>query len=137
MKAAVIDASVAVKWFVRHDLTERARRAYANYELVAPSLILAEIGNALWKYHRAGVAGLNKIKAAFDGIEFRYFRTQQIDETLSMRALEIAVELGHPIYDCYYLALSRSLDAPVISDDRKLLSKARAGGYRMIGLTEL
>ncbi|MEQ1931636.1 MAG: type II toxin-antitoxin system VapC family toxin [Parvularculaceae bacterium] len=137
MSGAVVDASVAVKWFVKHDLTDRARRAFERYDLIAPSLILAEIGNAMWKYHRAGVASREKLAAVFEGAEFQYFRTEPIDEALSARALALAADLDHPVYDCYYLALSRSFGAPIISDDRRLLSKASSAGFDVIELARL
>lgn len=126
MRAAVVDASVAVKWMVRQPLTDRAYAAIERFKLTAPSLILSEIGNALWKYVRAGVMTREAVHAAFDGIESRYFKTEPIDEALSLSALSMAIELDHPIYDCYYLALARKNGIPLITDDRKLLKKAEA-----------
>ncbi|MGH6913872.1 MAG: type II toxin-antitoxin system VapC family toxin, partial [Geminicoccales bacterium] len=47
---------------------------------------------------------------------------------LAGRAFEIAAELRHPVYDCFYLALAESQDAPLITADRRLL--ARLAGSR-------
>ena len=39
------------------------------------------------------------------------------------RAAALALELDHPIYDCFYLALSEARTAPLVADDRRLLAK--------------
>ena len=49
---------------------------------------------------------------------------------LAARATEIAVELRHPIYDCFYLALAERERAPLISADQRLI----AAGKRMKGV---
>ena len=56
MKTAyVIDASVAVKWFVPEVHSEHALRLLRKkFALLAPELIQAEFGNILWKKCRAG-----------------------------------------------------------------------------------
>jgi predicted nucleic acid-binding protein len=66
----VIDASVAICWFVREAATERANGLIAaTTNLVAPSLMLAELANTLWKKTRRGEiradlaeAGLREIR---------------------------------------------------------------------------
>jgi predicted nucleic acid-binding protein len=50
-------------------------------------------------------------------------RLVSIDQ-LAARALELAVDLRHPIYDCLYLALAERERAPIVSADAKLLSAA-------------
>ena len=39
------------------------------------------------------------------------------------RALAIARELDHPVHDCFYLALSEALDAPLVTADGRLLAR--------------
>ena len=50
------------------------------------------------------------------------------------RAVAIARELDHPVYDCFYLALSEALDAPLITADGRLL--ARLAGTPFAGRTQ-
>ena len=45
----VIDASVAFKWLVEEDDSALAIGLLGHEDLLAPGLILAEVGNALWK----------------------------------------------------------------------------------------
>ncbi len=134
MTRAVVDASVAVKWFVPQPLSNPAERVLATYDLTAPTLIFAEIGNALGKYFRANLISQDAALAVFDDLETRYFAPVELDEKISRIAIEIALSLSHPIYDCYYLALCRSAGLPLISDDRKLLSKASSAGFDVIAL---
>ena len=134
MSAAVVDASVAVKWLVKQDLTGRAYKAFEAFELHAPSLILAEVANALWKYHRIGAVSLEKMAAAFDGLQSRYFNMIPIDDAGATRAFEIATRLDHPVYDCFYLDLARERSLPLLTADARLVRKAEPAGFDMIDL---
>jgi predicted nucleic acid-binding protein len=49
-------------------------------------------------------------------------------DQLAARALELAVDLRHPIYDCLYLALAERERAPIVSADARLISAARRIG---------
>ena len=51
----VIDASVALKWFVEEQGTDQAAALLAGNDLlIAPDLIVAEVANAGWKAVRTG-----------------------------------------------------------------------------------
>ena len=51
----VVDASVAVKWFIAEQWTEESRKLLAGrIDRHAPDLILAETTNVLWKKARRG-----------------------------------------------------------------------------------
>jgi predicted nucleic acid-binding protein len=43
--------------------------------------------------------------------------------SLAGRALEIAAELRHPAYDCFYLALAQERRAQLVTADRRLISR--------------
>src|SRR5438045_7747798 len=54
MSLYVIDAGVAVKWFIEEPDSEQAKRVLTNYsrwidDLLAPDLIIAEVANVFWK----------------------------------------------------------------------------------------
>ncbi|UKJ74068.1 type II toxin-antitoxin system VapC family toxin [Azospirillum brasilense] len=36
----------------------------------------------------------------------------------------LALEFGHPVYDCLYLALARRLGIPVVTADRRFIQLA-------------
>jgi predicted nucleic acid-binding protein len=51
---SVVDASVAAKWFLPEPYKDKAERLLRDFldetvELIAPDLIVAEVGNLLWK----------------------------------------------------------------------------------------
>jgi predicted nucleic acid-binding protein len=120
MTSLIVDASVAVKWLLDHADSERARALQEqDLRLVAPDLVHAEVGSALWKVARAGqitgdkaVEGLKLVVNSFDAFE--------PIEVLSEQALRLSLELGQPIYDCFYLALAQRDAAPLVTADRKL-----------------
>jgi predicted nucleic acid-binding protein len=62
---------------------------------------------------------------------------QTVDETPMMpRALELAFELGHPVYDCAYLALAETLDQQLVTADERFLKRVRrhAASWRVVSL---
>lgn len=119
----VIDASVAVKWYLDEPLSSEARRILAGDELlVAPEIILAEVGNAVWlRANKADipVAQATEIVRELSGAFVALVPT----ERLIVRAVEIAAELRHPVYDALYLAVAERWDAILISDDGRLIAK--------------
>lgn len=130
----VIDASVAAKWIMDEHQSNRARALKSESPLIAPSLIGAEIANAVLK---AVIRGdFQKIDAA-PGLTLALGLFDQIapSEQLSLRALEIAIELKHPVYDCFYLALAERENATLVTADRKLISAAKQlGGVQVRAL---
>jgi predicted nucleic acid-binding protein len=120
----VIDASVAAKWVLEEAGFERANALRAQRGLIAPSLIAAEIGSAIWKIVRRGFVSRADALVAIDAALLP-FDTLVANEELHVRALELAIDLNHPIYDCFYLALAERERAPMISADGKLLTAAK------------
>ena len=99
----VIDASVACKWYLDEADSDKAR-AVAEEEglLIAPDLILPEVGNVLWRRHRRGEIASEQIAAVIAHLPGILVLVPSKD--LLARALEIAQTLDHPIYDCFYAA---------------------------------
>ncbi len=91
--------------------------------LLAPTLIIAEIGNAIWKYHRRGLVTASDAIAALTLASSLPTELVPLEE-LAPRALEIAAQLDHPIYDCFYLALAERERVPLVSADRRLPAAA-------------
>ncbi|KIU29521.1 hypothetical protein SR41_04055 [Sphingomonas melonis] len=118
----IVDTSVALKWVVAEDGSDRAA-TFLGGDLVAPELLLSELGNALWKKVRQGEIGALHATAAFAEIE----AWLPIVTTLpaSARGLEIALTLDHPVYDCLYLALAEMTGWKVLTADRRLIANCR------------
>ena len=48
---------------------------------------------------------------------------------LRMQAFDLALELKHPAYDCFYLALALMRDVRFVTSDAHFQRKAAAAGY--------
>lgn len=122
----VADASVAMKWYVEQPLTKEAMQlAASEVSLIAPELLMAEAGNAFWKYVRSGMMAAAKAQAALSQLPNRFENFAALT-LLADASLEIAVSLNHPIYDCFYLALARREGAPLVTADKRLAAIAKA-----------
>ena len=129
MSEFVVDASVALCWFVREAETEKANRLIlSTIDLVAPSLMLVELANGLWNKIRRGVI---PVALAEDGMrEIRRFVPQIVDDAaLAAPALALARELDHPVYDCVYLALARRRNAPLVTLDQRMTKRLAGTRY--------
>ena len=121
---AVVDASVAVKWVLNEDRSAEANALRGEDGLIAPSLIAVEIGSALWKAVRRGhVSRLNALAALRASL--LPFSAFVANEDLHLRALPLALDLGHPIDDCFYLALAERENVPLVSADEVMIAAAR------------
>lgn len=120
----VVDASVAVLWTLTQCNSDKADALRADSELIAPSLIVAEIGNAIWKAVRRGDLPAREAHTAVE-VALGPISAMTPMEELHTRALELAVALDHPIYDCFYLALAERERVPLICADGPLIGKTK------------
>ncbi len=45
----------------------------------------------------------------------------------------LAVQLGHPAYDCVYLAVAITMEVPFVTADQRFVQKVRQIGSRLRG----
>jgi len=115
----VIDASVAVKWFLPEPHAEAARRVLSGRrEFLAPDLIWAEVGNVLWK--KSARAEISSEVACAILRDFRRFPLQTYTAgTLLDPAWDLAVRFRISVYDSLYLALAVNRDCKLLTADRQ------------------
>ena len=119
----VIDASVALKWFVEEDGSKAAETLLTRGDiLIAPDLIMPEVCNATWKmvqrglmHHTQQIAALTRLPSILDELV--------PTAALAPRAAALSRQLDHPAYDCFYLALGEQRDGTLISADRRLVQR--------------
>ena len=98
----IVDASVAIKWYVPEVHTDIAQRLVEeSWTLHAPELIFIEIGNIAWKQVRFGGAtvadAIDIVHAALEvGIEVHR------SSYLLGRALEIGLATQRTVYDSLF-----------------------------------
>lgn len=128
----VVDASVAIKWYVDEVHTAEAEQLIdKRFELHAPELMLPEFGNILWKKCRNHDLDQSVARSAIASL-----RSQQItlhsNAALLGPAFHGAQETGQSVYDWTYLSLAISLDCKFVTADRKFyigLRKTRFKGH--------
>lgn len=130
MTRVVVDASVAVKWFVPEELAADARVLLASeYELLAPDLLWAELGNALWKKHgrrELDQRTASRILRDFSRVPIEFHPAERWTEA----ALELAIQHGVTVYDGLYLALAAGNGCRFVTADRRLHDACREGTFR-------
>ena len=118
----IVDASVAAKWFVREPLKRAADSLLAGQgRLVAPTFMLAEAANIFWKKARRGEMEPVQGLAAQASLPM-YIQHLVPTDDLIHRALQIAITLGHPVYDCLNLACVERVDGVLVTADTKLIA---------------
>ncbi len=125
----VVDASVAAKWLLAEADSEIALSILERHEgqLSAPDLLAIEVSRAL-----VTAANMRRIDRdrALSGLRLwlRIVDGKQIALHPSTPCLgagaEIALDLGHPLPDCIYLALAMELGCPLVTADRKFAPRA-------------
>jgi len=127
----VVDASMAYPWFTNDpDPRGAARLLESESILLAPDLMAVEVTSAWWKKVRRGemdVAGIERAVTHLLALEIVWIAAA----TLLRPAARLAAELGHPVYDCMYLALAASRSAVLATADERLRGGARRVGVRL------
>ncbi len=113
--AIVVDASVALRCSFQLNKSDRAEELLrSDHHVIAPDLVIAEITNAAWKFvifdrmaPESAASAVREIVKAFEELV--------PVSVLRNRALAIAIELRHPVYDCFYLALAEQSCTPLVT----------------------
>jgi predicted nucleic acid-binding protein len=106
----IVDASVGVKWVLNENYTSHALSLFSlGCRLIAPDRFYSEVANVLWKRTLRSdpsecISEEVAREALNDLLAIRLSAVAGIE--LVSASLEIALEIGHPSYDCDYLALA-------------------------------
>ena len=123
----VIDASVAVKWFVEEPDSPTAHRlleAHATGEatLVAPDLLVYEVSNVLLHNPTFSAPEIQRSVERLYDLELELI-APSVDVVTAAIVLAAAKRLT--FYDALYVQLAQHLGLPFYTADRKLVSKLR------------
>ncbi len=121
----VVDASVVIKWYLEEPLWSEARHlAERADELHAPDLLIAEVGNVVWKRCLRDDIEPRQAAGILHSITNLPIRLHP-SRGLAMEALRIALRLHHPLYDALYLACAERLGSLLVTADARLLGALR------------
>lgn len=125
----VVDASVAVKWYLPEEGKAAALQLMQGRdELVAPHLIRQEVAGAFVRRFREGELPEVDARAAYAAWE------QALSEGLVRlipdielfeEAVQFAFAAKHNIPDCLYVVLGRRQGIQLITADRKLVERGK------------
>lgn len=125
----VVDASLATKWLLIEADSDAALHFLEAHEahVCAPDLLAVEVSRAL-----VTAANMRRIYNSQARDLLRTWLQTIEEERIPLRpavaylerAADIALDLGHPLADCIYLAMAIDLDCPLATADRKFMIKA-------------
>ncbi len=119
MTALVVDASVAVKWFLPEIHSQAAERVLiCGEKLSAPDPIWAEVGNALYKRVIRKEITLEEASAILKDF-LRFPLLTYASKSLLDAAWAFAGRFSLSVYDSLYLALAAGLNCSLVTADKK------------------
>jgi predicted nucleic acid-binding protein len=126
----VVDASVAVKWFVPENHSAEALRFLnARFRRHIPVLLHTEFSQTIWKkiYQRKEIEAADG-RSILRGLMVTALEVHAVTPLLEP-AFDIALATGRTIYDSIYLALATALGCKLVTADQKLYNALRNGPF--------
>lgn len=125
----VVDASVAVKWFLPEQGAAEAQAILSRPEkLTAPSLIRVEVAAAITRKVRSGELDAEEAEEVcrfwMRGLSSGVVTLSPDEENLET-AIKFAIQIRHPLQDCLYLALAQRVDGILVTADLRFAARAR------------
>jgi predicted nucleic acid-binding protein len=131
----IIDASIALRWFVPHEQSPLAEQLLVLPEaLLAPDLIIPELTNAAATLVRQNIIP-NELGEAIAKEASQPFMHLSPSINLAHTAYKIANSLGHAAYDCFYLALAQQENSQMVTADKKLLNRLKGTQWQHLACT--
>lgn len=115
----VVDASVAVKWYVPEIFEQEATRLLsARHDLHVPELILPEFSNIIWKKIRRSELSAAEGSKIVNALVRKAWTVHSHRQTL--RSAFVGAEAtGQTVYDWTYLALAIALSCEFVTADER------------------
>lgn len=129
MSRYVLDASVAIKWFVPEVYCDAARRLLASdHTFLIPDFFYPEVGNVLWKRVRRGEDTADNARQTLADLNVISVEVY-LSQPLMPLALDIALETDRAVYDSLYLALAITQRCQMVTADKKFYNALSTSTY--------
>jgi len=129
MNSLVVDASVALKWLLAEELSDKAEALLADSlqagtVIVGPPHLTGEVANALYRRIHRSQNNITQDEAEAALAQFLAIPIQVVSsDDLYTQAFAFALAHGlSSLYDSLYVVLARQLGAELWTDDRRLLN---------------
>lgn len=123
----VVDASVAVKWLVPEEDSDKAEQfLFSPEKLVAPTIIRIEVAAALTRLARMKTLSLDIVSTLLEDWQHSLHEgTVTLEPTQRdfEAATRLSLKIEHQLQDCLYLAVAKRLKVPLVTADQKFLKK--------------
>jgi len=122
----VIDAGVAVKWFIPEEDSDIAHRLLTRYlqgldTPIAPDLLISECGNVFWRRQRQGDITAEEATESIADLLTLDIPLVSVS-SLVQSALRLTMQHQRTVYDSLYLALAEERDCPLITADERFFN---------------
>ena len=129
MRRFVVDASIAIKWYLPEDYSEYAERLLSpEIELLVPDLLFSELANIVWKQvmrHEYSRQKASTILEALEAVPFQVWSAK----SLMSNAFDIACLTKRTFYDSLYVALAEKAACKMVTADLKLLNSLEGSRF--------
>ena len=123
----VIDASVAAKLFIIEDYSDKALKIInahirGHLSLIAPTLIVYELGNIFWKHPQITEEKAYAFIKKFLDLQINLVDIY-VDDDLLKNICNLSKNKDVTFYDASYIALAEKYNAKVITADIEICNK--------------
>ena len=123
MTIAVVDSSVAIKWYVPEPHEAEAHRLRASgAALHAPDFLDVEMAAIIWKKIRKGLLTRQDADDVLNDLAGLTTITRHPTAPLVAAAFDLADQTDRTVYDCLYLALAVQLGGQMVTADERLVN---------------
>lgn len=124
----VVDASVATKWIMDEPSSAAALELLeSGVPLFAPNLARLEVSNAILRAFRTSALTEEVVRerlGEWNAITMHDLELVNAD-ALYTPAIDLAINLRHPLADCMYLALAMRSKDELVTADKQFFVKGR------------
>jgi len=129
LTAYVIDASVASRFLLVEDLSDKAAQVLEGFlegalDLSAPKLMICEVGNTLWKATKRGFISLDQAERKFSYLLRLKIDSIELNEEDHREVLKWSVRSNATYYDSLYVRSSIKVGAVLLTGDDTLFKVA-------------
>lgn len=125
----IVDAGVAIKWFVREPGHEQALALLRAQDVEAPDHVLTELADLAWHKQQRGEMTRAQAQAVACRAAEAFTRLHSSAELLP-RAAEMAQWLRRPVSECLPLACAAATGTPLVTGDASLCRGLQGGDMR-------
>ena len=129
MNTYIVDASVAVKWFLEEE-NQKSAIHLANecgknrIKIIVPEFFFVEMANVFWSKTERNLLKIFEAMEMMDRL-VKLGLKRYSDHELSEVALENALQYGISVYDALYVSLAEIYVAPLVTADETLIKACK------------